>query len=152
MAVIQDYRNVLKDICAVAEAVSRGELAETLVATAEGEIDDAKRTVNKMTDKLRKFTTEVLRVTREVGSKGKLGEQASLDGLEGTWKELAMALNNMAKKFKHQTRNIASVTAAVEEGDTTQEIPAESQGAPFFYCVLNSRGDPRSCRDHQPHD
>jgi osomolarity two-component system, sensor histidine kinase NIK1 len=152
MAVIQDYRNVLKDICAVAEAVSRGELAETLVATAEGEIDDAKRTVNKMTEKLRKFTTEVLRVTREVGSKGKLGEQASLDDLEGTWKELAMALNNMANKFKHQTRNIASVTAAVEEGDTTQEFPAEAQGAPFFYCVLNSRGDPRSCRDHQPHD
>jgi methyl-accepting chemotaxis protein len=151
--VIQDYRNALKDICAVAEAVSRGELTETLVTTAEGEVDDAKRTVNRMTDKLSRFATEVLWVTREVGSMGKLGERVSLDDLEGTWKELAMALNNMANKFKHQTRNIASVTAAVEEGDTTQEIAAEAQGVPpFFYRVLNSRGDPRSCRDHQPHD
>ena len=150
---IQDYRNALKDICAVAEAVSRGELTETLVTTAEGEVDDAKRTVNRMTDKLSRFATEVLWVTREVGSMGKLGERVSLDDLEGTWKELAMALNNMANKFKHQTRNIASVTAAVEEGDTTQEIAAEAQGVPpFFYRVLNSRGDPRSCRDHQPHD
>ena len=131
---MEDYRVALKDIRTVAEAVARGELSKTLVVTGEGEIDDAKRTVNKMVGKLSQFSTDVLRVTQQVGSMGKLGERAKLNDVEGTWKELAVNVNKMADQLTRQTRNVSSVTTAVAEGDATvQEIPAEAQGAPFCY-------------------
>jgi len=119
----------------MAEAVARGELSKTLIETAQGETDEARRTVNKMIGKLRQFANEVLRVTHEVGSMGKLGERAKIEGVEGTWKEVTEAVNHMADQLTHQTRNVASITTAVAEGDTTQEIPAEAQGTPFslFY-------------------
>jgi methyl-accepting chemotaxis protein len=129
---MKDYRVLLKDICAVAEAVAKGDLSKTLTVTAEGEIDHAKRTVNKMVGTLSRFATEVLRAANEVGSKGNLGERAKLDDVEGSWKELTETVNNMADQLKHQTRNVASITTAVAEGDTTQEIPAEAQGTSFL--------------------
>jgi osomolarity two-component system sensor histidine kinase NIK1 len=126
----------LKDICAVAEAVTRGDLSQSLMVTAEDELDDAKRTVNIMVGKLCLFAAGVLRVTHEVGNLGKLGERARIEDVEGTWKEVTVTVNNMADQLKHQTRNVASVTKAVAAGDTTQVIPAEAQGAPFRYPSL----------------
>ena len=106
---MEDYRVVVKDICTVAEAVAKGDLSTTLTVTAEGEMDDAKRTVNNIIGKLSPFSTEVLRAAKEVGNMGKLGERTKLDDVEGTWKELTETVNNMAEKLKHQTRNVASV-------------------------------------------
>ena len=100
-----------------------------------------------MIARLRDFATEILRVTQEVGIKGKLGERARIDGLEGTWRELTETVNNMADQLANQTRNVASVTTAVAAGDTTREIPTEAQGTPLFIAHLNSRRNPRSCGD-----
>jgi osomolarity two-component system, sensor histidine kinase NIK1 len=136
--VTENYRVVLKDICAVAEAVAKGDLSKTLMVTAEGEFDDAKRTVNKMVGNLSRFATEILRATKEVGTKGHLGERAKLDDVEGSWKDITETVNNMANQLKHQTRNVASITTAVAEGDTTQEIPAEAQGASFSILALTT--------------
>lgn len=118
----------MKEICAVTKAVARGDLSKTLIVTEQGEIDKSKRTVNNMVDKLKHFASEVTRVTREIGTMGKLGGQAKIDDVEGTWKELTDTINNMTDQLTHQTRNIASVTTAVAEGDMTQEIPVEAQG------------------------
>lgn len=122
----------MKVIRSVAEAVARGELSTTLVATAEGEIDDAKRTLNKMIKKLRQFSTNVLQVTQQVGSMGNLEERADLADVEGTWKDVTVGVNKMANQLTLQTRNVASVTTGITEGDMVpQEIPAEAQGAPL---------------------
>lgn len=110
------------------ESVAKGDLSKTLIVTAQGEIGELKRTVNNMIDKLKHFTDEVSRVTYEVGTVGKLGEQAKIDGVEGIWKELTDTVNNMADQLTHQTRNVASVATAVTDGDMSQEIPLEAQG------------------------
>jgi methyl-accepting chemotaxis protein len=140
----------LQEICNVTEAIARGEFSKTLIVTSEsdGEVERAKRMVNKMTAGLRQFASEILRVTYEVGTKGKLGERARTDGLEGTWLELTEAVNNMADQFTNQTRNVASVTNAVAAGDTTLEIPYEAQGTFSFIVRLNHRRNPRSFSDN----
>lgn len=125
---MKDYHLVLKEISALAESVARGDLSKTLCETAQGEIGDSKRAVNNMIRSLRHFASEVTRVTHEVGTMGKLGGQANMDGIEGTWKELTDTVNEMADQLTHQTRNVASVTTAVTDGDMSQEIPVEAQG------------------------
>lgn len=92
-----------------------------------------------MTAGLRQFATEILRVTREVGIKGKLGERARIHGLEGIWLELTESVNNMADQLTKQTRNMASVTTAVAAGDTSKRIPSEAQGTSHFFGSLNRR-------------
>jgi osomolarity two-component system, sensor histidine kinase NIK1 len=126
---VQDYQAILKELSAVTEAVTKGDLSKTLSGTSQGQLGDSKRTMNNMTGILRHFASEVTRVTHEVGTMGKLGGQASFDGVEGTWKELTETVNNMAEQLTHQTRNVASVTTAVADGDMTKlEMPAEAQG------------------------
>ena len=119
----------MKEICTAAEAVARGDLSKTISETSHGELGDPKRTMNNMTDTLRRFASEVTRVTHEVGTMGKLGGQARFDGVEGTWKDLTDTVNNMAEQLTHQTRNVASVTTAVADGNMSKlKIPVEAQG------------------------
>jgi len=126
---VNDYHLVLEEMCAVTEAVAKGDLSQTLSGTEQGELGNSKRTMNNMTSTLRRFASEVTRVTHEVGTMGKLGGQARLDGVEGTWKKLTDTVNNMAEQLTHQTRNVASVTTAVADGDMSKlVIPVEAQG------------------------
>ena len=118
----------MKEISTVTQAVARGDLSKTLAVTAQDGISKSKRTVNNMVYKLRHFASEVTRVAREVGTMGKLGGQVNIDGVEGTWKELAHTINNMADQLTHQTRNVAGVTIALADGDMSQGIPFEGQG------------------------
>ena len=118
----------MKEISTVTQAVARGDLSKTLPVTARDEIGKTMRTVNNMVYKLRHFATEVTRVAREVGTMGKLGGQVNIDGVEGTWKELADTVNKMVDQLTHQTRNVAGVTIALADGDMSQGIPFEGQG------------------------
>ena len=118
----------MKEIYTVTQAVARGDLSKTLIITAQDEIGKSKRAVNNMVYKLRHFVTEVTRVAREVGTMGKLGGQVNIDGVEGTWKELADTVNYMADQLTHQTRNVANVTIALADGDMSQGILVEAQG------------------------
>ena len=129
---MDEYHLALKEISTVTKAVARGDLSKTLVVTGDGEIGKSKRTVNNMVGKLSHFASEVTRVAREVGTMGNLGGQSKIDGVEGTWKELTNTVNNMADQLTHQTRNVASVTIAVADGDLSQEIPVEAQGTQSF--------------------
>jgi len=129
---VDEYHLALKEISTVTKAVARGDLSKTLVVTGDGEIGKSKRTVNNMVGKLSHFASEVTRVAREVGTMGNLGGQSKIDGVEGTWKELTNTVNNMADQLTHQTRNVASVTIAVADGDLSQEIPVEAQGTQSF--------------------
>ena len=133
---MEEYRLALKEICAVMKAVARGDLSKTLIVTEQGEIGKSKRTVNNMVGKLRHFASEVTRVTREVGTMGKLGGQAKIDGVEGTWKELTDTVNSMADQLTYQTRNVASVATAVADGDMNEEIPVDAQGTYTIFVVL----------------
>jgi methyl-accepting chemotaxis protein len=130
---VKEYHVVLKEISAVTEAVAKGDLSKTFRGTTQGDFGELKRTMNNMTGTLRHFASELTRVTHEVGTMGELGGQASFDGVEGTWKELTETVNNMAEQLTHQTRNVASVTTAVADGDMTKlEVPVEARGTIFL--------------------
>jgi HAMP domain-containing protein len=118
----------LKEISTVTRSVARGDLSKTLKITEQGEIERSKQIINTMVAKLNQFSSEVIRVTREVGTNGKLGGQANIDDVEGTWKELTVNVNTMAEQLTHQTRNVASITTAVTEGDMSKELKVEAQG------------------------
>src|SRR5688572_27895597 len=93
-----------------------------------GEILEVKNTVNTMVDKLNGFAAEVTRVAREVGTEGKLGGQAQVKGVAGTWADLTDSVNSMASNLTAQVRNIAEVTTAVATGDLSKKITADAQG------------------------
>src|SRR5207237_738121 len=93
-----------------------------------GEIQELKNTINTMVDQLRSFASEVTRVAREVGREGKLGGQAEVEGVSGTWKDLNRTSNDMAANLTNQVRNIAEVTTAVANGDLSKKITAEALG------------------------
>jgi HAMP domain-containing protein len=118
----------LKEISTVTRSVARGDLSKTLKITEQDEIERSKQIINTMVAKLNQFSSEVIRVTREVGTNGKLGGQANIDDVEGTWKELTVNVNTMAEQLTHQTRNVASITTAVTEGDMSKELKVEAQG------------------------
>jgi signal transduction histidine kinase/HAMP domain-containing protein/ActR/RegA family two-component response regulator len=108
--------------------VARGNLTQKITVDAQGEILELKSTVNTMVDQLSSFADEVTRVAREVGTEGKLGGQAQVKGVSGTWKDLTDNVNYMASNLTAQVRNIASVTTAVARGDLTQKITVDAQG------------------------
>ena len=118
----------VRDVANVTTAVARGDLSKTITVTARGEIDQLKQTVNNMVAKLNQFSSEVTRVAREVGTEGRLGGQAKIDGVEGTWKELTDNVNTMADRLTHQVRSIANVTTAISLGDLSQQIEVDAQG------------------------
>src|SRR2546421_3748286 len=103
----------VRNIAQVATAVARGDLSQKITVGAKGEVAALADTINSMTDTLRAFADEVTRVAREVGTEGKLGGQAQVEGVAGTWKDLTDSVDFMASNLTAQVRDIASVTTAV---------------------------------------
>ncbi|KAF9922855.1 hypothetical protein BGZ67_010226, partial [Mortierella alpina] len=118
----------VRSIAEVTTAVACGDLSKTIDVQAQGEISEVKLTVNSMVEQLRTFAAEVTRVAREVGTEGKLGGQAHVKGVDGTWKELTDNVNTMAANLTAQVRDIASVSKAVARGDLSQKISVEVKG------------------------
>src|SRR5438552_7035270 len=115
----------VRNIAAVTTAVARGDLTKKITVDVQGEILELKDTINTMVDQLSSFASEVTRVAREVGTDGKLGGQASVPGVAGTWKDLTDNVNFMAGNLTAQVRNIAAVATAVTHGDLTNSITVE---------------------------
>ncbi|GLY99918.1 HAMP domain-containing protein [Actinoplanes sp. NBRC 103695] len=118
----------VRNIAQVSTAVAKGDLSQKITVDARGEIAELKNTVNTMVDQLSSFADEVTRVAREVGSEGKLGGQAQVKGVAGTWRDLTDNVNYMATNLTNQVRNIASVTTAVAKGDLGQKITVDARG------------------------
>jgi HAMP domain-containing protein/signal transduction histidine kinase/CheY-like chemotaxis protein len=118
----------VRNIAQVATAVARGDLGQKITVDAQGEILELKSTVNTMVDQLSSFADEVTRVAREVGTEGKLGGQAQVRGVLGTWRDLTDNVNYMAANLTSQVRNIAQVTTAVARGDLSQKITVDTKG------------------------
>jgi len=118
----------VRNIALVTTAVATGDLSQKITVDARGEILELKDTVNTMVEQLRAFAAEVTRVAKEVGTEGKLGGQADVKGVSGTWKDLTENVNLMASNLTNQVRNIAAVTTAVANGDLSQKITVDVQG------------------------
>ncbi len=118
----------VRNIADVTTAVARGDLNRKITAEAKGEILELKQTINTMVDQLSAFAAEVTRVAREVGTEGKLGGQANVPGVAGTWKDLTDNVNTLAGNLTGQVRNIAAVTTAVARGNLSQKITVEAKG------------------------
>ena len=118
----------LRNIADVTTAVARGDLSRKITVDARGEILDLKNTINTMVDQLNSFASEVTRVAREVGTEGRLGGQANVPGVAGTWKDLTDGVNSMAGNLTGQVRNIAEVTTAVANGDLSKKITVDVKG------------------------
>ena len=118
----------VRNIAQVTTAVANGDLSKKITVDARGEILELKDTINTMVDQLRAFAAEVTRVAREVGTEGKLGGQAEVAGVSGTWKGLTENVNGMAANLTDQVRGIAQVTTAVANGDLSQEDHRRGQG------------------------
>ncbi len=118
----------VRNIAEVTSAVANGDLSKKIAADAKGEILQLKDTINVMVDQLSSFASEVTRVAREVGTEGKLGGQAQVKGVGGTWKDLTDSVNSMAGNLTGQVRNIADVTTAVANGDLSKKITADAKG------------------------
>ncbi|MDX2092642.1 MAG: HAMP domain-containing protein [Kofleriaceae bacterium] len=120
--------NQVRNIADVARAVATGDLSRKVTVDARGEVLDLKATLNTMVDQLNSFASEVTRVAREVGTEGRLGGQASVEGVRGTWKELTDNVNGMASNLTNQVRDIAEVTTSVARGDLTRKITVDAKG------------------------
>jgi HAMP domain-containing protein/CheY-like chemotaxis protein/signal transduction histidine kinase len=118
----------VRNIAEVATAVARGDLSRKITVDVKGEILELKNTINTMVDQLNAFASEVSRVAREVGTDGKLGGQAVVTGVAGTWKDLTDNVNQMAGNLTAQVRNIAEVTVAVANGDLSKKITVDVRG------------------------
>ncbi len=118
----------VRNIALVTTAVARGDLSKKIDVDARGEILELKTTINTMVDQLSAFADEVTRVAREVGTEGRLGGQAEVEGVSGTWKRLTENVNELAGNLTRQVRAIAKVTSAVAEGDLTRSITVEASG------------------------
>ena len=118
----------MRNIADVTTAVAGGDLSKKITVDVKGEILELKNTINTMVDQLRSFAAEVTRVAREVGTEGKLGGQADVQGVAGTWKDLTESVNSMASNLTGQVRNIADVTTAVATGDLSKKITVDVKG------------------------
>ena len=118
----------VRNIAEVTTAVARGDLSKKITVDVKGEILELKNTINVMVDQLNTFASEVTRVAREVGTEGRLGGQAQVEGVGGTWKDLTDNVNAMAGNLTGQVRNIADVTTAVARGDLSKKITVEVKG------------------------
>ena len=118
----------VRNIAEVTTAVANGDLSKKITVDARGEIQELKSTINTMVDQLNSFASEVSRVAREVGTEGKLGGQAEVKGVAGTWKDLTDNVNSMAANLTGQVRNIAEVTTAVANGDLSKKITVDVKG------------------------
>src|SRR6187455_2303928 len=118
----------VRNIAEVTTAVAKGDLRKKITVDVQGEILELKNTINTMVDQLNSFSSEVTRVAREVGTDGKLGGQAEVKGVAGTWKDLTDSVNQMASNLTDQVRNIAEVTTAVASGDLSKKITVPVKG------------------------
>ncbi|GII28320.1 HAMP domain-containing protein [Planotetraspora mira] len=118
----------VRQIAAVSTAVAQGNLSKKITVDAQGEILQLKDTMNTMVDQLSAFADEVTRVAREVGTEGRLGGQARVQGVSGVWKDLTDNVNSMTTNLTYQVRNIGEVTTAVANGDLTRKIDVDAQG------------------------
>ncbi len=118
----------VRNIAQVATAVANGDMTQTITVDARGEILELKQTLNRMVAQLSSFAAEVTRVAREVGTEGKLGGQAEVEGVSGTWRRLTENVNQLAVTLTTQLRAIAEVSTAVTQGDLTRSISVEAQG------------------------
>ena len=118
----------VRNIADVATSIARGDLSRKITVDVKGEILELKNTINTMVDQLNAFASEVSRVAREVGTEGKLGGQALVPGVAGTWKDLTDNVNSMASNLTGQVRNIAEVTIAVANGDLSKKITVDVRG------------------------
>ncbi|MDV7222534.1 HAMP domain-containing protein [Streptomyces prunicolor] len=125
------FRNLtgqVRNIAQVTTAVANGDLSQKVTVDVSGEMLQLKNTVNTMVDQLSSFADQVTRMARDVGTEGRLGGQARVDGVSGTWKELTDSVNSMAGNLTSQVRNIAQVTTAVAQGDLSQKIDVDARG------------------------
>ena len=147
----------VRNIAEVTTSVANGDLSKKITVDVKGEILELKDTINTMVDQLNSFASEVTRVAREVGSEGRLGGQAQVQGVAGVWKDLTDSVNGMAGNLTGQVRNIAEVTTAVANGDLSKKITVDVRGEILelkdtintMVDQLNSfasRGDPRRPR------
>jgi len=120
--------NQVRNIAEVTTAVAKGDLSKKITVDVKGEISELKNTINTMVDQLSSFAAEVTRVAREVGTEGRLGGQADVRGVAGTWKDLTDSVNYMASNLTSQVRNIADVTTAVANGDLSKKITVDVKG------------------------
>jgi HAMP domain-containing protein len=132
-SLITDLVQPTSEVARVIKAVAEGDLSQKVELeidgkTVQGEFFRIGSTVNRMVDQLNAFASEVTRVAREVGTEGRLGGQANVPGVAGTWKELTDSVNGMASNLTNQVRNIADVTTAVAKGDLSKKITAEAKG------------------------
>jgi signal transduction histidine kinase/HAMP domain-containing protein len=118
----------VRDVARVATAVAKGDLSQKITVDVKGEMVQLKETINTMVDELSAFADEVTRVAREVGTEGRLGGQARVPGVGGTWRDLTESVNSMAGNLTSQVRNIAQVATAVARGDLGQKITVEAKG------------------------
>src|SRR5437667_336677 len=118
----------LRDVSKVATAIATGDLTQKITVDVRGEILQMKNVINTMVDQLSSYGAEVTRVAREVGTEGKLGGQAEVKGVAGTWKDLTDSVNSMASNLTGQVRNIAAVTTAVANGDLSKKITVDVRG------------------------
>jgi CheY-like chemotaxis protein/HAMP domain-containing protein len=127
-AMASNLTGQVRNIADVATAIARGDLSRKITVDVKGEILELKNTLNTMVDQLNAFASEVSRVAREVGTEGKLGGQALVPGVAGTWKDLTDNVNSMASNLTNQVRNIADVTIAVANGDLSRKITVDVRG------------------------
>src|SRR5205085_931583 len=118
----------VRNIADVTTAVANGDLSNKITVDVKGEILELKNTINTMVDQLSSFASEVTRVAREVGTEGKLGGQARVEGVSGTWKDLTDSVNFMAANLTGQVRGIAKVVTAVANGDLKRKLTVEAKG------------------------
>src|SRR5205823_65374 len=120
--------NQVRNIAGVTTAVAKGDLTQKITVDARGEVLQLKDTINTMDDQLSAFAAEVTRVAREVGTEGRLGGQASVEGVSGVWRDLTDNVNFMASSLTEQVRNIAQVTTAVATGDLSKKVTVDVRG------------------------
>src|SRR5207248_1401019 len=118
----------VRNIALVTTAVANGDLSQKITVEAKGEVLELKDTINVMVDQLSSFADEVTRVAREVGTEGKLGGQAEVQGVSGTWKDLIDNVNFMASNLTTQVRGIVKVVTAVANGDLGQKLKVDAKG------------------------
>src|SRR4029077_17773507 len=118
----------VRNIAEVTTAGAKGDLSKKITVNVRGEIQELKDTINTMVDQLSSFASEVTRVAREVGTEGRLGGQADVQDVSGTWRDLTDSVNSMAGNLTAQVRNIAGVTTAVANGDLSKKITVDVKG------------------------
>src|SRR5205807_693490 len=118
----------VRNIADVTTAVAKGDLSRKITVSAQGEVLELKSTINTMVDQLNAFASEVTRVAKEVGTEGKLGGQARVEGVAGTWRDLTENVNGMAANLTVQLRDVSAVATAIANGDLTRKITVEAKG------------------------